>query len=328
MPLEKIFGHGAVSYPLTDSTANSLLQDADPAIHYAIELFEFALNTFVKPRLLAQAVLEDLNFPSAVEKSIHFEPTPFLLSDQLVFPLFCLYRTEDGWDEHTIAFHKDASTWEWAWILPPLTLHQVEKLDPIRRAVAVTISTFANQSFDPRFEEGKTLRELSGIQKMRAGKVRYGAFEQIDVQEKWWRAVTGQLFVLERDYLPDDAFGFFTGGNTDIDLTTHDGDKVEAFVEVDTTLPPVLDTFAPISGTKAGGTPFLLTGTGFRLGTTPRVLIGGAYASNVYVASAFQITGITPEHEASPNFTADVQVIAADGQESNILEDAFTFVTV
>lgn len=328
MPTVSRWAHGGVEYPLTSSTSNSLLRDADPALYYALELFESVLNTYVSPRLLAQAAREGLNFPSAVEKTIHFEPTPFLLSDQLVFPLFCLYRSEESWSEANKAFNKDASSWEWAYVLPPLTPRQIEQLHPILRTVAVVISTFAMQSFDPDFEEGATLRDLSGIQKMQAGVVRYGNFERVSEQGQWWKAVSGRLLVVEQDKIVVEAFEAFDGANVDVDLTEHNGTQIEAFVEVDTAAAPTVESVSPAAGTKAGGAALIITGTGFQPGKEkPCVLVGGAYASSVVVTHPTQLSCLTPEHDAYPTFAADVQVINADGQESNVLAAAYTFTT-
>lgn len=328
MGLTAKWAHGGVEYPLTSSTTNSLLRDADPALYFAIELFESVLDTYIKPRLLAQAALEDLNFPSAVEKSIHFEPTPFLLSDQLIFPLLCLYRSEEQWTGLTVAHDKDTSVWSWAYVLPPMTPRQIEQLHPILRSVAVTIATFAQQSFDPAFETGQTLRELSGIQQMTAGPVQYGDFEAIEGANKWWRAVTGKLLVQERSEIVPGAFEVFAGVDAAIDLTAIDGTQIPAFIEVATAQAPAITDINPKAGTKAGGQVVEIDGTGFSPGAqAPRVLIGGAYASNVVVVHTTRLRCVTPEHDAYPTFAANVQIVGHDGAESNVLESAYTFTT-
>src|SRR3990167_2993155 len=198
--------HGGVEYPLKTATTDTLLKDADPAIHYALSLFETVIEEYVGERLLAQAALEGLNFPSAVERTLHLEPSPFLQAHDMVFPLFALYRSEESWDQHNVSFEKDVSTWTWAYVLPPLTPRQIEQLNPILRSVAVVVSSFAMQSYDPNWEAGKTLRDLSNIQKMVAGPVRYLDIEMLDGgQNEWWRAVSGKIFVQERsDIVLDD----------------------------------------------------------------------------------------------------------------------------
>jgi len=327
MPFVGKWQHGGVTYPLEDTTTNSLLRDADPPLYYAAELFESVLNTYVGPRLLAQAALEDLSFPSAVEKVIHFEPTPFLLADQFSFPLFCLYRSEETWVEVNAAYHRSASVWEWAYVLPPMTPRQIEQLSAILRSVGVVISTAANQSCDVNYANGATLRDLSGIQKMQAQSVRYGGFEAVDGQlDKWWRAVTGKLLVLERDELADGALKNYEGAAINVDSVDHAGAVEPDIVQIDIGAPPIVDDVQPMAGTKQGGTPVEIFGRNFRLGTTPLVMFGGAYASSVQVTHPRRITCLTPEYAAAqPSLAVDVRVIGADGQASAAVEDAFTF---
>jgi hypothetical protein len=323
------FLHGQVEYPLKAATTNSLLLDADPALYWALELLSSAIETYAGPRLLAQAAREGINFPSAVEKTIHFEPTPYLLSDQFVFPLLCIYRMEETWNEHTISHNKDSSVWDWAYVLPPLTPRQIEQLHPILRTVAVVVATFAMQSFDPEYNADSTLRDLAGIQKMSAGPVRYGDFEAIDENKRWWRAVSGRLLVWERGDIALSNLDPFEGADTAIDLTEPSGTKVVAFSEISTDAPFVLESIAPESGSKAGGTLVEITGKNFRPGKRPpRVVIGGAHAASVVVTHPTRLVCVTPEHQAHPTFAADVQAINLDdGQASNVLEGAFTFTT-
>jgi hypothetical protein len=329
MSLVKRFKHGGVEYPITSETDNTLLEDADPALFYAGQFFENVLNTYVGPRLLTQAALSGLNFPSAVQKRIHVPPEPFLFSGQLQFPIFCLHRSEDEWSNANKAFNYDASVWEWAYLLPPLLPGQIERLYHIYRSVAVVISTFAMQSFDPDFEEGATLRDLSGIRKMVAGPVKYGGFEQVNDQDsRWWRAVSGKLIVEEQDSNAEDVFQQFKGVNVDVDLAAPNVEPFEGFVEVSTPEDLTIETVSPSTGTRQGSTLVTIDGTGFRPGAgTYQVLFGGAYATNVVVVHPTRILCITPPRTDSPTFAADVQVIGPAGEESNVLERAFTFTT-
>lgn len=324
---QRQFKHGGVEYPLTASTANTLLKDADPGLYYALLLFESVLNTYVGPRLRAQAAIHDLRFPSAVEKTLHYEPTPFLLADDLAFPLFCLYRSEEAWAERTVHFGESMAVWEWAYVLPPLGPAETEALHPILRTVAVVMREFAARSWDPDYSSGQTLRDLSGIQKMVPGPVSYGKLELVDKQDKFWRAITGKLFVRERDDIVAAAFDSFDGADVSLDVQAPDTTTVSDFTQTSSYPAPVPVSISPSSGSKAGGTSFTLTGTGFRVGTPVYVLIGGAYASNVVVTSTTTITGRTPAHDAYPSFAADVQIIDSDGQESTVLEAAYTFTT-
>ncbi len=322
------FKIGGVEYPLTADTTNTLLQDGDPALYYALDLFETMLDEYIGERLLAQAALLGYNFPSAVARAIHYEPSPFLQAHDMAFPLFALYRSEEAWDRHTVSFEKATSIWSWAYVLPPLEPVAIERLSPIIQNVAKVISIAAMQSFDPNWQQNQTLRDLSGIQSMKAGPVRYLDIEMLDGdQNRWWRAVSGKLIVEERTSIVLEALDEFEGANVSVDLDPGDDTKIEDFVVVNSFSPAVLEQVLPNAGTKAGGAYFEIIGQGFRPGTPGKVLIGGSYASSVYVASPTKVTGLTPAHSAQPTFAADVQFIDADGVASNILSGAYTFLT-
>lgn len=324
------FRHGGVTYPITASTANTLIEDADPALYFASQLFTFALKRYVGPRLIAEAKkIDGLRIPSAVESTIEYEPSPFVLGEQIEFPIFCLYRVEDEWSRVSASHVKSVSTWEWAYVLPPLTPRGIKAVQPILRSVAATIAALTFASFDPDFEGGATLRDLSGLMSIKPGPARYGDFERLEGEaQKWWRAVTGQLIVEERnDFVLEDE-EMFDGADITIDLAKKHAETVEAFLEARTDPPPVVESIGPIEGTKAGGTPFRIVGRNFVPGSRPRVLIGGAAADSVVVTHATEIVGLAPPTEsANPTFDADVQIIAADGQLSNVLAGAFRYTT-
>lgn len=322
---QKKWKHGSVEFPLETATTNSLLRDVDPALYYALQLFEHAIGTYVGERLLAQFALHGFDFPSAVVKTLAYEPSPFLLADQMEFPLLCVYRSAEEFNPRVVHLPETTATWEWAYILPPLGTAETEALHPILRAVAIVMREFAARSWDPGYEDGRTLRDLSGIRGMLPGPVRYGNFEAVDKLDKFWRAVTGKLFVTERDDVVASAFETFDGANINIDHVEADGTSIADFVQVETRPAPVLEEVAPSAGTSSGGAVVELIGRNFRLGTTPRVLFGGAYADSVRVTHPTRIVCTTPEHAAQPSLAVDVQIIDADGAESNVLEAAYTF---
>lgn len=334
MGIVRRWRHGGVEYPLTADLTDDFLKVADPAIYYALEMFEHAIVTYAGDAFLARARAVGFSFPAAVRRKLHYEPTPNLLASEMEFPLLCLWRSKEQWTEKTIAFNQDASVWQWAYVLPPMTPHQVDKLNPIFRAISVIVNSFAAQSFDDEqgeddFEGGKTLRDLSGIQKMNPGTTDHSQFEPIDENGKWWKAVTGQLMVSERASIVEEAFPEFKGVNVHLDETSADGiAQIPDFVEVSSPDPITISEVSPSTGSKAGGELVYITGESFPTsGEAPFVLIGGAYASSVVVLHPTRLQCLTPQVEAYPTLAADVQVIGASGQESNVLEAAYTFTT-
>lgn len=328
MPALKKFKLGGVTYPLKTSTDNALIEDADPALHHALALFTFALKKYVGPRLIAEAKKVDaLKLPSAVEASIAYEPSPFVLAADIVFPIFCMYRIEEEWQRQLPSHVRSISTWEWAYVLPPLTPAGIKAVQPILRSVAVTMAMFAFSSFDPAFEGGKTLRALAGIDSIKPGPTRYGDFEKLEGEgSKWWRAVTGQLIVEERDEFVVSEMDYFEGVDITLDLAGTNVETVADFIVLAGQKAPVIETIGPIEGAAAGGTPFEIYGQNFKPGSQVVVIIGGAYADNVVVVHETKLIGRTPPGTASMDGTGrDVQIVAADGQLSNVLAGAYRF---
>jgi hypothetical protein len=320
------FKFGAASYPLTASTTNTLLQDADPSIHHALAFLSATLHTYFGARLLAQAALHGLALPSAVVATVGIEPEPQLLADQFRLPLFALYRVKDVWDEHTISYDKSTSVWEFAYLLPPLTPVQAKALQPILRAVSVTLRRAIHMGSDPSYLAGTPVWANAGIQKARLVECTYGGWVKVDNLDQYYRALTGTIAVLEREMPATSAYDNFQGADVETDVRAGDGTTLEAVDDFNTYGPPDIVSVAPTSGTSAGGTLVTITGTGFRTGTRPVVLFDGAAADAVTVVNSTSITCRTPPHAAYPSFVADVMVIAADGQ-SDTLDDAFTFNT-
>ena len=318
------FQHGGVVYPLTASTANSLLQDADPALHKALDYVAAMLHYHLGARLQAQAALEGLTITNAVRQKLHVEPAPYLYADQLTFPTLAIYRKGEEYEEKTIAYEHDTSEWEFAYLLPPLTPVQIAKIQPILRTAAQVIRHSVHQGSHPSYNSGEKVWASAGIESIKVRGVKYGGYEPIQDIPTYYRAIVGTMSVTERAMPYEAGFVLLDGVNVTVDAQDGDGTSVLAIVDDKTLPPPTLASITPTSGTKNGGTPITIVGTGFKVGTTPLVSIGGALCSNVVVTSTTQITALTPAHAAYPTYLADVIVTNEDGQQAT-LADAFTF---
>ncbi len=109
------------------------------------------------------------------------------------------------------------------------------------------------------------------------------------------------------------------GGLADVVVTNADGQAdtvANAFTFI---LAPTVTGVNPVSGPAAGGTPIVVSGTGFQTGAS--VTFEGAAATNVNVISDTMITCTTPAGVGP----ADVVVTNPDGQASTDLS-AFSYV--
>lgn len=226
------FRHGGVTYPLPASTANTLLSDADPALHHALEYLSAALNIFVGARLAAQAALEGLVIASAVAQKLHTEPAPFLLADKFTFPALAIYRKSETYPEKLIAWARDVAEWELAYILPPLTPRQIDKLAPILRSVAQSIRYAIDQGFHPAYNGGQLVWAAAGIESIALTSIRYGGYEPISEISSYYRAIVGTLQVVERQAPFDGDFEGLAGVDAAVDLEDADESVVPHVVEL------------------------------------------------------------------------------------------------
>ncbi len=216
------FAYGAAVFPLTPSTNNPLLRDADPALSRALGFFVWGIENYVGARLLTQAALHGLNLPSSVGLTLGTEPSPFLYADQFKFPIFALYRKRDTWTERTIAFDASLSIWEFAYVLPPLTPMQQSALNPILRGVSAVVRRLSSQGRDPAYLDGAPVWSDS-IERIRASECVYGGYEKIDANGQYYRAVTGTLSVVERELVVDGAFDPLGGTDVSIEHVSPEG---------------------------------------------------------------------------------------------------------
>ncbi len=319
-----VFKHGGVQYPLTASTSNSLLLDADPAVYYALRYIAGVLDLYLGDRLLAQAALEGLDLPGAVATQLFVEPSPALAADKFSFPLLALYRKSEKHEIRSSAWERDVCEWELAYVLPPLPSdYMADQLTPILRAVVRVISHAVRQGWDPNYNSGQKVWTVAGIESIGLVSATYGGYSLIEDIGKFYRAVVCKLQVTEKDYKPTAHFESFTGGNVNLDLENVDETVVTDFVQTKTYDAPTVTSLTPATGTTLGGTSVTITGTGFLTGAT--VTIGAVACTSVVVVSGTSITCVTGAHAAYTTFAADVTVTNLDDQ-AGTLEDGFSYV--
>ncbi len=141
--------------------------------------------------------------------------------------------------------------------------------------------------------------------------------------EQFFRAIVGTLEVVERDAIVDGAFEPFTGAAVSVDQQPVNQPTLSGVSLVSALPPPTIATISPNSGTKAGGTAIAIAGTNFRPGMG--LFVGGINVP-VTIVDATHATAVTPPHDASPDFMADVLLVGADGLQAR-KPAGFTFTT-
>ena len=322
------FGHGGATFPLTESTTNSLLIDADPALAAMLLFLPAVLQLQLGGRLREQALLDGIHITSAVLTTSNVEPVPALYADRTRFPFFALYRKSEAQAGHTLTWDKSVGEWEFAYVLPALMPEPQNRLAPILHAVARVIGKAVRMGWHPGYLSGANVLKDAGIMSARLGPVRHERYERMTGAaggngEQFFRAVVGTIEVVERDVPVGGAFEAFTGANIAVHEKVGDGTTVSDVALAEALPTPTITSITPNSGTKAGGTTITLTGTYFK---APMTLTIGGVATPCTVVSTTAITAVTPAHAAYTTFMADVIATRLDG-ESVRVPAGFTFTT-
>lgn len=176
-PLEDgYFKVGGASSPLTASTSNSLLKDADPVIYYMLQFYAGVLSLHMGARWnaeVAAAGRTDLANHTVIHK-LPYDPIPYLQENQYKFPLLACYRKSESYAELTSTWYNITSKLNIMWIMPPMSAGQMERLAPFRAHVARTIVDRTEQGLDTNYNSGQNVWAASGLSKIRIVNCSYG----------------------------------------------------------------------------------------------------------------------------------------------------------
>jgi hypothetical protein len=236
------FVQGGSTYPLTTSTTNSLLLDADPSLYYVLDYFQSVLNTYLAPRFaaeLARAPALTL-ITQLVQAVAPYDVSPYLTQMQQSFPLLSVYRNTSKFVWRAQSWMRDDSTWTVEYILPPLSPAQVERLRPILRSIEAVLLDRIENTFDPAYRSGVSPWALAGLEEIVLQEAQHGFYAgDGNLVFPSWKAT---LLVKERQMPPvAGAFGTFSGTDTEIDLASTVDAQVSDFADVK------LDFFSPTS---------------------------------------------------------------------------------
>lgn len=162
------FKAGGVLSPLTSSTSNQLLKDADPVLYYILQYYKGVISLHMGARWNAEATAagrSDLSNLTVVHTA-HFDPIPYLQENQFKFPLLAVYRKNEKYEWWTTTWYRITSTVQIVWIMPPMSTGQMERMNPFREHVARTLVDRTLQGFDTNYNSGEQPWKESGLDKI------------------------------------------------------------------------------------------------------------------------------------------------------------------
>ena len=328
------FGVGGAVFPLVSPGTNTALQDADPTLYYALDFWAAMLRQHIGARLLSVVAQLDSSLvpwtnstgaPDIVRQQYPYDVGPYLTELQAQMPLLACWRGAATYNKLTASYYDDNCKFTLAYILPPLHASQAEQIIPFLRAAEAVLRNRTVQAWDPSYTPpGGSLGD-------QFDSAAYAHIEEIGFLDGAHGSMpaSGNLmfpalimhgFVIERDNAVDGQFPSFSGGDLEVDLVSDDLTTIPNFVEAETQQAPTIVSLSVTTGTIAGGTSVVITGTLFL--TNPMILFGNTPATNIVWVSETQVNCDTPA--VSGPGTMGVVVINRDSQSAS-LPNAFTF---
>ena len=236
------FAIGNTVYPLSASPSNSLLQDADKPIYWLLDYFASQLNTYAGARWTAEMSKAGLTLPSIVGMKFPNNPFPYLQDTGAKFPILAIYRVDGVFLEKTIAYEREQSNLEIAWVLPPLTMSQMEMAGPFLNVVKEIMQDRSETSSDPNYMDGYNWGQAAGFDWLQMGEYHRMMIRHTKTNLPM-ESVVLQLKMRERNMPVPEAFAPLEEVSTEIDLLVgNDGyvtpnETYTNFVDIDNKFP-------------------------------------------------------------------------------------------
>lgn len=319
----KQFIHGGIRFPLASASAGrTLLRDADPVVFYLLDYLAWCVRTYAGERLVAEANAAGLAWTDAVAGTSSDNPEPYLKQRQERFPLLAVYRQQSQLSDRTFGKRQDVSSIVVAYVLPPLTGSQSERIGPILNAVKALFDHVCDAGRDPDYtppngSAGASLLdgELAGLADLVCSNAQFGAFAGTD--DLVFPAVMMTVQTTETAELDDSDLPEFLA-EAHIDTQDALGETTDLAVST-IGPPPHTSAVTPALGSKAGGTVASVFGENFAPGV--EVLFQGALAELIEFESTLLTVRVPPlaaRFSGPPTFAADVTVRLPDGRAARL----------
>lgn len=340
--------HGVVWQNVGAASTESLLQRADPALFYALDFWQFVITHYCGEAIAAALASAGIKAPGgaamkAVAQAYPYEPLPEYLENQVQFPALFAYRKDVRTEWHSVGYEFDIVSLEVAYVLPPLDAAASERVLPALNAVAKALRRKSTDAWDPAYTppggvlgDQYTAAAYAHVAEAGFGEYTQGGRAPARMGAHGFLEAAGGLYFpclrlsayfVERDNYDPTQGGpsKFAGGDITGNVRAGDGTTVAPFVQVSTQPAPTIASLGTTSGSSAGGTSVVITGTGFLTGP-PQVYFGPAddpqYAASVTYTSSTSLTVVTPPMAGAG--AVDVTVQNRDGQKVTS-PAAFTF---
>jgi hypothetical protein len=229
------FAIGNTVYPLSPAITNTLLQDSDPTLYWMLQYFASELNTYIGARWTAEMTRAGLDLPSPVGMQFPQNPFPYLQDVGAKFPMLAIYWVDGAFLEKTISYEREESNLEIAWVLPPLTLSQLEIAGPFLKNVKDILQDRSEEGADPNFMNNFDWGQAAGFDWLQMK-----SFSRVTIPHTSthlpFEGLVMQCKIRMRNQPVSGQFAPLDQVNTELDILPGDG-----YVIPDTIFPNIVD---------------------------------------------------------------------------------------
>lgn len=182
--------YGGVQYPLSATSTNTLLRDADPAIYYALDFYQWVLEQYIGPRWVKACASANYRGPDQnlltklTNIAIGYNPVSELVSMQASLPILAIYRVSSTSLYKTVVKSEEQTIWEMVHILPPMDAAQMEQLLAVQHAMYALVDNRTEWGMDPAYTPpggalGQQSWQLAGIEEIQCQSCRYELYGEV-----------------------------------------------------------------------------------------------------------------------------------------------------
>jgi hypothetical protein len=332
------FGNQSVEqYPIPSNSiaTGPVLQLADPLIYAMASFFSQLLNTNLLPRFQQEAEacgLTHANLDNFVDGYGVAQTIVFPLNEQLLrandfkFPLLAIWPVHEEYLNLTLVYPATHRYFKVAWILPPLSAPQYNRLYPFLGLASKTILAYGLQGYDPKVSD-VSVWQTNGIAFGYFHNASYEPYEGTSGKantQAFFPTVEMEISFVERNQSPVVAnFTEFTGIQ-DLQIDLYDGyapaSPIPTFIAAPIQPDVSITSCTPATGTIQGNTLVVIEGNGFNsLGTLgpSSLTFDGSPAAAMNIRSSTLIMAITSPSPNFPVYTGSIGPIVLTDNQGN-----------
>ena len=230
------FTYAGVAFPLTAAhTGDALLGVADSSIATLLDFYAYTIGYYLGTALTDAATVCGAPITSNVAYKLPHDPARLARVEHLKFPLLAVWRKGEKYEDRTIQRRHRTCDVGIAYVLPPLTPAQLERLVPVLAAVGMVVDDRTRNGRDPGYQSGATLQSLTSFEEVRLESAELGAYAWQDVASPNGGGVdfpawNGSLVLLERQMADSRGLAPYTGSTASIVESPPDGTTADVVV--------------------------------------------------------------------------------------------------